>query len=48
MWANLSATAGLEEAYPIRDSFVEYLTPAQIAEGQKLARKCLANNYKGC
>jgi hypothetical protein len=24
------------------------MTPAQIAEAQKLARECVAKDYKGC
>ena len=31
-----------------RDIVAKLMTPAQIAEAQKLARECLAKNYKGC
>jgi uncharacterized protein len=31
-----------------RDIVAGKMTPAQIAEAQKLARECVAKNYKGC
>jgi len=31
-----------------RDIVAEERTPAQIADAQKLARKCVRKNYKGC
>ena len=32
----------------LRDVFEKTMTPAQIAEGQKLARECVRKKYKGC
>jgi TPR repeat protein len=48
MWMNLSATAGFEPAREGRDIFTDHLTRTQIAQGQELARECLASNYKNC
>ncbi len=39
MWFNLSAAQGLQEAAEERDKLAEHMTPAQIAEAQKLARE---------
>jgi len=39
MWFNLSAAQGNENAESARDNIAKRLTPAQIAEAQKLARE---------
>jgi uncharacterized protein len=39
MWFNLAAVGGDEEAIKYRDMIAPRLTPAQIAEAQKLARE---------
>jgi len=39
MWLNLSAAPANELARKIRDSLAEKMTPAQIAEAQRLARE---------
>jgi len=39
MWFNLAAAKGNETAAKARDSTAELMTPAQIAEAQKLARE---------
>jgi hypothetical protein len=31
-----------------RDLVAKRMTPQQIADAQKLARDCLARNFKGC
>jgi TPR repeat protein len=49
MWANLAAAAGdAQYAGYNRDVMVGKMTPAQIAEAQRLARECLASNYQRC
>ena len=55
MWWNLSASTGDESAIKNRDIVAKIMTPAQIAEAQKLARECVnwnmllwRKNYKGC
>ena len=53
MWLNLAAS-GLSDprdssaAANNRDIVQANMTPAQIAEGQALARKCQASNFKRC
>jgi TPR repeat protein len=39
MWFNLAATNGLGEAARDRESVIARMTPAQIAEAQRLARE---------
>lgn len=49
MWASLAAAAGgHENALTLRVACEERMVPAQIAEAQRLARECLASNYKRC
>ena len=48
MWWNLAAAQGNEKARQGKDSVQERMTPAEIAEGQRLSRECLAQEYKGC
>jgi TPR repeat protein len=45
---NLAATKGNATAVKNRDSVAALMTPQQIADAQKLARDCLARNFKGC
>jgi TPR repeat protein len=47
MWLNLSAAQGAD-ANKSKDFFAGRMTREQIAEAQRLARECLARNYKGC
>jgi transposase len=39
MWFNLAAASGFSEAARNRDTLARQMTPAQIAEAQKLARE---------
>jgi hypothetical protein len=39
MWYNLAAAHGEKSAFASRDALAEHMTPAQIAEAQKLARE---------
>ena len=39
MWLSLSATLGEQGAIKSRDLIAHHMTPAQIAEAQKLARE---------
>jgi TPR repeat protein len=38
MWLNLSASHGDQEAAAVRDSLAKTMSPAQVAEAQKMAR----------
>jgi uncharacterized protein len=48
MWLNLAAITGGENAVKGRDFIASKMTRQQLAHGQKLAKECLARNYKGC
>ena len=48
MWLNIAASSGHKLARKNRDIIVKRMTPAQIAEAQKLARECVRKKYKGC
>lgn len=39
MWYNLSAAQGEQRAAEARDALAKQMTPAQIAEAQRLARE---------
>ena len=43
-WANLAATAGIEDALKARDTVANLMTPEQIAEAQKQAQAFLEGN----
>jgi TPR repeat protein len=45
---NLAAIKGSANAAKNRDIVAKLMTPQQIADAQKLARDCLARNFKGC
>ena len=47
-WYNQAATKGNAIAVKNRDTVAKLMTPQQIADAQKLARDCLARNFKGC
>jgi TPR repeat protein len=48
MWLNLAGAKGDERVREIRDLIQKEMTQQEIAQAQKLARECLARNYKGC
>jgi TPR repeat protein len=48
MWLSLAAVQGFSEAQSTRDWLVQWMTPTQIAEAKKMARKCKKGNYKNC
>jgi len=48
MWLNIAASSGDKNAVKKRDEIAKQMTPAQIAEAQKLARECIRKKYKGC
>jgi len=39
LWFDLSAARGFQRAAELRDLLVDHMTPAQLAEAQKLARE---------
>ena len=48
MWHNIASFNGFEGARKNRDLTAKELTPQQLADAQRLARECVAKNYKGC
>ena len=48
MWLNIAASSGKKVAVKNRDIIAKRMTPAQIADAQKLARECVRKKYKGC
>jgi len=48
MWTSLGATAGDSKVSENRDRLTKQMTPAQLAEAQKLARDCQGRRFKGC
>jgi len=48
MWLNIAASQGDIIAAKNRRTVEHKMTPTQIEEAQKLARECIAKNYKGC
>jgi len=49
MWFNIAAIDGSDKkAAPNRDAIAEKMTPAQIAQAQELASKCIAQKFRNC
>jgi TPR repeat protein len=48
MWWNIAASQGFASSAKHRDGVSERMTRSQIEKAQKLARECVAKNYKGC
>jgi TPR repeat protein len=48
MWLNIAASLRDKTASENRDIVAERMTPSQLEEAQRLARECVAKNYKGC
>jgi len=48
MWWNIAASQGDRIAAGHRDNLRDKMTPTEIEMAKKLARECVAKNYKGC
>jgi len=49
MWLNISSLSGkIKNASKNRDIVAKLMTPDEISTAQKLAKTCIANDYKGC
>ena len=48
MWTNLASLNGFEMSINLNSLLTEQMTLSQIEEAQRLARECVAKNYKGC
>ena len=48
LWGDIAASNGNASGDGLRDAVAGKMTPARIEDAQKLARECVAMNYKGC
>ena len=48
MWGNIAASNGYEDGANVRNVATAKMTPADLSTAQRLARKCVRKNYKGC
>ena len=48
MWFDIAAKSGDFDAIKDCSRLKKVLTPLQLAQAQKLSKKCVKNNYKGC
>ena len=48
MWTNISASNGDEDGVKARDIIAKEMSSTDISQAQKLARECVAKNYKDC
>ena len=48
MWYTLGEANGNKKAAEFRDALAKQMTPAQIAEAQRFASRCQAQQFKGC
>jgi TPR repeat protein len=48
MWLDLAAAQGDKVAEKNRDLIAKEMSVKQLVEAKKLARECLARQYKGC
>jgi len=48
MWYNIAVSSGDEDAVENRDIVAERMNSSQLETAQRLARECVAKNYKGC
>jgi len=48
MWFDIAARKGDFDAIKGCSRLKKILTPSQLAQAQKMSKKCVKNNYKGC
>jgi uncharacterized protein len=48
MWWNIAAEGGNSRAQENRDKVATRMTSSQLEEARRLARECVAKDYKGC
>lgn len=48
MWMSIAASLGDRRIRGWIDDFAELMTPEEIATAERLARECVAKDYKGC
>jgi uncharacterized protein len=48
MWFNIAAANGDDDASELRNDVAKDMSPTAIETAQRLARECMARDYKGC
>ena len=48
MWSNIVAVSGVKQSIEYRDKIASRMTPQQIEQAQRMARECMASNFKKC
>jgi len=48
MWLSIAASNGSDSALKDLGIVVKWMTPGEKEAAQRLARECVAKNYKGC
>jgi TPR repeat protein len=48
MWSNIAAINGDKDSVKNRDIAARKMTPQQVEQAQRMARECMASNFKKC
>jgi len=48
MWSNNAAIPGDKDSVKNRDTAASKMTPQQLEQAQRMARECMASNFKKC
>jgi len=48
MWYNIAAIGGNSLSLEMRNTIASKMTPQQIEQAQRMARECMASNFKKC
>jgi len=48
MWFNVVAANGYKDSAKNRDQAASKMTPQQLEQAQRMARECMASNFKKC
>ncbi len=48
MWLNIAAVNGDKNSVKGRDTAASQMTPQQVEQAQRMARECMASNFKKC
>ena len=48
MWFNIAAISGDKDSVKNRDLTARIMTPQQVEQAQRMARECMASNFKKC
>ena len=48
MWSNIAAIDGDKDSVKNRDLAASKMTPQQVEQAQRMARECMASNFKKC